>query len=108
MDGLWNTGAMPSVLSTTRLQENFPEVPIQTVAEFLGEGEKEISLTAANNNELKVKGVAVLNFGIHDNEGLFQVSFLITDDELSQPILGYNTIDCWFPTSKTWWTYQHR
>lgn len=94
LDGLWDTGAMVSLLSAKYLQENFPDVTIQTVAEFLGEGEKEISLTAANKGELKVKGVAVLNFGINDDkEELFQVPFLITNEEISRPILGYNLIE---------------
>lgn len=92
-EGLWDTGAMISLLYSGFLREHFPDVPIQTVAEFFGEEEKEIKLTAANQNELNVKGVAILTFGIGDKNDLFQIPFLVTDDEISRPILGYNTIE---------------
>ena len=59
----------------------------------MGEEEKDIVLTAANKTQLNVKGVAVLNFGIKGKHDLFQVPFLVTDDEISRPILGYNTIE---------------
>ena len=92
-EGLWDTGAMISLLNSAFLRKHYPDVPIQTVAEFLGENEKGLVLTAANKSELNVKGVAVLNFGTEQNHDLFQIPFLITDDEISRPILGYNTIE---------------
>ena len=37
--------------------------------------------------------MAVLTFGIGDNNDLFEVPFLITEQEISTPIIGYNTIE---------------
>ena len=107
-EGLWDTGAMISLLYSGFLAKNYPDVPIQTVAEFLGEEEKDIVLTAANKTQLNVKGVAVLNFGIKGKHDLFQLPFLVTDDEISRPILGYNTIEYLVNNFKIQLIYLHQ
>ena len=90
IQGLWDTGAMISLMNKEFLNENFPEVEVHSISEFAGQG---ISLTAANKSEIGVDGVAVLEFGIDGGDGLFEVPFLITSQELSSPIIGYNTIE---------------
>ena len=90
IQGLWDTGAMISLMNKGFLEENFPDVEVHSISEFAGQG---ISLTAANKSEIGVDGVAVLEFGIDDGCGLFEVPFLVTSQELSSPIIGYNTIE---------------
>ncbi len=90
-EGLWDTGAMVSLLNETFVQENFPEAKIETLAEFLGN--EDLKLTAANKKEMSVIGIVVLKFGIAGTPDMFEIPFLVTDEPLSQPILGYNTIE---------------
>ena len=92
--GLWDTGAMVSLLNKLFVLEHFPDAKIQTIAEFLGEDDlKDFKLTAANKNEMSVIGVVTLQFGVEGRSDMFDIPFLVTDEELSQPILGYNTIE---------------
>ena len=87
--GLWDTGAMISLISQDFLQENFPEVTVHPISDFMGSG---LTVTAANKSAIDVEGVAILNFGVGDEE-LFQVPFLVSAQELANPIIGYNTIE---------------
>ena len=88
--GLWDTGAMISLINKLFLEENFPDAKIQPISEFTGEG---LTLSAANKSAIDVEGVVVLNFGVKDGEGLFKIPFLVTSQEISSPIIGYNTIE---------------
>jgi hypothetical protein len=89
IQGLWDTGAMISLINRLFLEENFPDVTIHSISDFIGEG---LTLTAANKSRIDIDGVAVLEFGVAE-EGLFQVPFLVTSQEISSPIIGYNTIE---------------
>ena len=90
VEGLWDTGSMISLISKDFLDEHFPGVEIHSVADFI---ENNLKLTAANQTELSVDGVVVLNFGIEKCHELFQVPFLVTSESISKPIIGYNTIE---------------
>ena len=90
VQGLWDTGAMISLVNKTFLREKFPNVEIHSISEFTGQG---LTLTAANKSEIDVEGVAILEFGVEEGDGLFQVPFLVTSQEISGPIIGYNTIE---------------
>ena len=87
--GLWDTGAMISLVNKSFLKENFPDVKIHSIKDFIGEG---LTLTAANKSTIDTEGVVVLDFGVAE-DGLFQVPFLVTSQEISSPIIGYNTIE---------------
>ena len=91
VEGLWDTGAMVSLLNKMFVDEHFPDAKIETVAEFLGN--EELKLTVANKKEMSVIGVIVLQFGVEGLPDMFDIPFLVTDEPLSQPILGYNTIE---------------
>ena len=88
--GLWDTGAMISLINENLLQELFPGIKIYSIYEFTGEN---FTVTVANKSVMSVKGVAVLDFGVEGSEDLFQVPFLVTSQEMSCPIIGYNTIE---------------
>ena len=89
IQGLWDTGAMISLIDGQFLRKNFPDVEVLSIAEFTGQ---RLTLSAANKSEIDVEGVAVLEFGVNE-EGLFRVPFLVTPQEISSPIIGYNTIE---------------
>ena len=87
---LWDTGAMVSMVSSKWLQENLPDVNPMSISNFL-EGDN-LSLCAANNTKVGVEGIVVLDFGIGDNYKT-PVPFVVTNDNLAQPIIGYNFIE---------------
>ena len=80
---LWDTGSMVSVMSEKYVAQTFPNKQIYSVEEFLGHGS--LSLSAANNTELPVEGIILLDFGV-DGEILFQIPFLISKNDLAHPI----------------------
>ena len=91
IEGLWDTGSMISLMKRDFLEEQFPGVEMESVEDFMKN--ESLTLTAANNSEIKVDGVAVLNFGVEQNYDLFQVPFLVTSENMSKPIFGYNIIE---------------
>ena len=54
IQGLWDTGAMISLINRLFLQENFPDVTIHSISDFIGGG---LSLTAANKSKFNIDGV---------------------------------------------------
>ena len=92
---LWDTGSMISLLNLAWVKANFPEAIIQPISEFLDE-KGEVRFIAANKTELVMVGCVVLNFSIGENS--FPVPFLVTETELSQPIVGYNVIEHFIKT----------
>ena len=89
-DCLWDTGSMVSMISEPMLLEMFPDKTRYTVNEFIENGYGSLNLSAANNTKVPVEGVVLLDFNA-GNES-FQIPFLVTKTELSNPILGFNTI----------------
>ena len=85
---LWNTGAMISLMNENLLIENYPGVQLHAISE-LTENESRI-LTTANQGAL---GVVVLDFAVEKGHELFQIPFLVTSEKISNPIIGYNTIE---------------
>ena len=89
--GLWDTGAMVSVINELFLAENFPGVDIIPIEDFVGK--QDFNVTVANQGALNIRGVAILQFGVAEDEVLFEIPFLVTGDRLANTIIGYNTIE---------------
>ena len=87
---LWDTGAMISLINEDML-ESFPEVKMLSVEEFTGS--RNFELTTANQCSLSVKGVVILSFGLEKGKNMFEVPFLVTEENISNPIIGYNIIE---------------
>ena len=87
LEGLWDTGSMISLINKDFLEDHFPGVEMYSVADFMENDS--LKLTTANQTELCVDGVVVLNFGIENDRELFQVPFLVTMEPFSKPIIGY-------------------
>ena len=87
-DGLWDTGSMVSMLNSGWLRATLPKAKMLTIEEFL-EGDN-LHLVAANNTDVNIEGVVVLSFSV--GSCVFPVPFLVTKDELRNPIIGYNVI----------------
>ena len=89
-DCLWDTGSMVSMISEPMLLEMFPDKTMYTVKEFIENGQGSLNLSAANNTKVPVEGVVLLDF--HAGDDNFQIPFLVTKTQLSNPIIGFNTI----------------
>ena len=87
---LWDTGSMISVVDAVWMENKVPEAEIQPISDFLG-NEEFFKFTAANNSEVVMIGVVMLEFEF-GNSGI-SVPFLVTSEKLTNPILGYNVIE---------------
>ena len=87
-EALWDTGAMVSMVSKTWLKNNLPDLPISSVVDFL-EGDQ-LHLCTANNSRVAVEGVAIMVLEVGGTS--VPVPFVVTSDDLAQPIVGYNVI----------------
>ena len=89
---LWDTGSMISLMNKKVLKfAECGKIEIQSVEEFMGG--MGLKLSAANQTDLKISGVVVLDFGIEKSDVLFQVPFILTDDDVKEIIIGYNVIE---------------
>ena len=92
VDVLWDTGSMVSLVGQKWVQDNFPEKKIHSIREFLEENE-ELKVTAANSSDVKINGVILLYFSMGEETEGFVVPVLVGNEEVVEPILGYNVIE---------------
>ncbi len=90
VDMLWDTGSMISVVDRKWLKRIFPGAIIHSVSQFT---DKELHVQAANSTKIRFDGVVVFGFGLGELEESFAVPVLVSSDEMSEPILGYNVIE---------------
>ena len=69
VNGLWDTGAMVSVISELFLRENFPNALVRPLEEIIGNND--FTVTVANQGALNIKGIAILDFGVEKEKSLF-------------------------------------
>ena len=89
---LWDTGSMISLVGRKWAREHFPNKKIHSISEFLEENEK-LRVTAANSTDVQVEGILLVEFTLGDAGGAFWVPVLVGNDEVVEPILGYNVIE---------------
>ena len=94
---LWDTGSMISLLNLDWVRTTFPGATLLPTSAFLEE-EGEVWFSAANNSEMVMVGCVVLPFTLGGRS--VDVPFLVTEAELSGPIVGYNVIEHFVKTGK--------
>ena len=87
---LWDTGAEVALVSQSWLDENLPGKEIKNVSELLGH---DLFLQVANNSKLDYLGYTEITFQMCDGAELLMVPFLVTEEEVTLPIIGYNVIE---------------
>ena len=87
---LWDTGTEVALISQMWLNENFPGKEIKNVSELLGQ---ELFLKVANNSKLEYLGYTEIVLRISDHSELLMVPFLVTEEEVNMPVIGYNVIE---------------
>ena len=67
-----------------------PDVPIRNISELV---DIELNLTAANGTTIPYKGWVELKFRLPSPESELLVPFLVTEEILETPLVGYNAIE---------------
>ena len=87
---LWDTGSMPSMVSSSWVKDNIPNAKLQPISDFL-ENDEKLEFKAANNTDVPMEGCVVLVFSM--GKSSFEVPFLVTSSTLSNPIVGFNVME---------------
>ena len=88
---LWDTGSMISLVDSKWVNQYFRDKELHNVNKFLENHKLEVK--AANKSNISFTGVILLTFSLTVNSPSFVVPFLVTNDEINEPILGYNVIE---------------
>ena len=93
VEALWDTGAQVSIIPEHVLSDKLPKLKIRDISELLGV-DSGLNLTAANGTSIPYKGWIEIKFRLNrEDEKEVTVSFLVTPEQLQQPIIGYNVIE---------------
>lgn len=79
---------MVSLLSKQWLDRQVKDYHLGSISELLGE---ELTVETANGTKIPYLGYVLLDFQIK-NSSVLQVPFLVTNENIVQPIVGYNVI----------------
>ena len=90
---LLDTGAQVSVISDKYLRDNFPHIDEYPVNELLDEPDS-LRLHCGNQTDIPFSKYTAVNLCIGEGEDKchLDVPFLITTDQMCNPILGFNAI----------------
>ena len=90
---LWDTGAQVSIVSVDFLKNQLPTVKIRDIEHLLGI-DGSISLQAANGTNIPYCGWVEIGVRLtNENETETRVPFLVTMENIEQPIIGFNVIE---------------
>ena len=95
---LWDTGAQVYIIAEHFLRRHFPNAKLKNISELL---DCELDLTAANGTPIPYKGFIELTFKLKDEQDPIFVPFLITTEDISLPLDGYNVIELCVKTGIT-------
>lgn len=90
---LWDTGAQVSIVSEDFLKSRLSVVQIMDIEQLLGT-DGSISLQAANGTDIPYCGWVEIGVRLtNENEAEITVPFLVTTENIEQPIIGFNVIE---------------
>ena len=91
---LWDTGSQISILSSSFVKKNFPDNQVHDLSELL-EVKTRLELRAVNNTPVPYSGFIEIEFELlnSNKETSLTVSFLVTESNITNPIIGYNVIE---------------
>ena len=87
-DVLWDTGSQVCLASSRWMKSQGIEATIHNLSDLIGD----VRLEGVGGFAVPYKGYAVLRFKVDEIEKPIEVPFLVTDENLQNPIIGYNVI----------------
>ena len=92
---LWDTGAQVSIVSVDFLESQSPTVQRRDIKELLGaDADGSIRLQAANGTDIPYCGWVEIRVRLtSENNTEVKVPFLLTKENIEQPIIGFNVIE---------------
>lgn len=85
---LWDTGAEVSLVCEKWLNQNTDNIEIKSVSSLMG---VDIEVEGVGNSSIPYLGYVDLNFRMGDTT--LEVPFLVSNEDLIQPLIGYNIIE---------------
>ena len=93
MEVLCDTGAQVSLISEDVLKSQLPSVQVRDICQLL-DTQGTISLQAANGTDIPYGGWAEIDLELAaDTETKIKVPFLVTKENIDQPLIGFNVIE---------------
>ena len=92
VEALWDTGAQVSVVSLDFVKGILPDVAIRDVQELVSTN---FQVKAANGSAIPYLGWIDVQFDLETQGGpsyQYQVPFLVTEEDIPEPIIGFNVI----------------
>ena len=90
VEALWDTGAQVSIISEQFLRNRFPGMKLRNISELI---DCELDLTAANGTSIPYTGFVEFTFTLKNRQDPILVPFLVTTNDISMPLVGYNVIE---------------
>ena len=90
VDVLWDTGAQVSIITNDFLRRNLSGAAVKDISELLN---IDLNLTAANGGEMPFVGWVELNFRLPSYKHDLKVPFLVTEQHLDSPLIGFNVVE---------------
>ena len=95
-EAVWDTGADISLVCLSWLKHYIKDYELKDVQEILGD---QFEVEAVGKRKIPYAGYVELDF--HMGESYLQVPFFVCEDDIVQPLIGYNVIGVLAEQSKT-------
>ena len=93
VEGLWDTGSMISLANLNWLKTEFNDIQIDSIETFVGDKSPNLTLRTTNNTEIKIIGIVTFHFNIPNLQNKFVVPFIVTSNDIANPIIGFIIIE---------------
>ena len=91
VEALWDTGAQVSIISEQFHRNRFPGIKLlRSISQLI---DCELDLTVANGTSIPYTGFVRFTFTLKNRRDPILVPFLVTTDDISMPLVGYNAIE---------------
>ena len=92
-EGLWDIGSMIRLLNVDWLKTEFNDIQIGLIDKFVGDKSPNLTLRPADNTEIKIIGIVTFHFSIPNLQNKFTVPFIVTSNNIVNPIIDFNIIE---------------
>ena len=92
-EGLWDIGSMIRLLNVDWLKTEFNDIQIGLIDKFVGDKSPNLTLRPADNTEMKIIGIVTFHFSIPNLQNKFTVPFIVTSNNIVNPIIDFNIIE---------------